>query len=548
VQIRVDDDTRDAAHLSPAPGGMALSRRAWLAGGVSLGALALLGGCGGQGQGNTLVVAIESEPTGLTTAITSLGSVQQVSSKIFDGLLSYASDLTPVPRLATAWQTAEDGLSITLHLRQGVRWHDGKPFTATDVAWTLLNVWKIYHSRGRSTFANVVAVDTPDAATAVLRLSRPAPYILAALASNESQVLPAHVYAGKDVLTNPANAAPIGNGPFKFVEWQRGQFLRLERNPDYWDKGKPHLDGLVFRFMTDSAAQAAALEAGEVHLATGVAINDVARVAAHPGLYHDTHTYALAIASSGLEFNLDLPQFKDVRVRRAIAHALDGQFIAEHILFGLGQIATGPIPHSMPAWYTPDVPRYPYDPARAEALLDEAGARRDAHGHRFAFTLDPAPSGTYSRRLAEYIRAQLGRLGIEVTLRSEDFATFVKRVYTDRDFEVILDGGQMGPDPAIGTQRWYWSKSFRKGVAFSNASHYANPQVDHLLESAQTERDPAQRRALYNAFQKLVQSDLPRIPLIELPTIIVASRRLSALPATAEGIYGNFADLTLSPT
>ncbi len=148
-------------------------------------------------------------------------------------------------------------------------WHDGKPFTSADVAFSVLEIWKKYHSRGRSTFANVVAADTPDPLTVVWRLSRPAPYIISALASIESQILPRHLYAGTDILTNPHNVAPVGTGPFRFVEWKRGQYVALARNPNYWDKGKPYLDRVIFRLLPDAASLSTALETGEAQFVGG---------------------------------------------------------------------------------------------------------------------------------------------------------------------------------------------------------------------------------------------------------------------------------------
>ena len=534
--------------LDPKDPALILTRRGVLVSAAALGLVPLLDACGaGGGQANTLVIGLDAEPTSLTSAITSAGGPQFVSTKIFDGLLGYAADLTPLPRLATRWQLAEDDLSLTLTLRSGVKWHDGRPFTAADVAFSVLEVWKKFHSRGRSTFANVTAADTPDPLTVVLRLARPAPYLISALASNESQVVPRHLYAGRDVLSNPANNAPVGTGPFRFKRWERGQYIALERNPDYWDAGKPHLDGIVFRMLGAGAAQSAALETGEIQLTDMVAAGDVARVAGEPGLRQDARDFALQSGSLGLEFNLDLPKLRDVRLRRAIAHAIDGDFVLKNILFGHGEIATGPIPSNIEAFYSADVPRYPFDRARAKALLDDAGLRPGANGTRLSFLLDPVPIGDRAARLGEYVKAALSEVGIAVQLRTQDFATFVKRAYTDRDFEVLLVGGQMGPDPVIGMQRFYWSKSFHKGVAFSNASHYASPEADRLLEAAQVETDLARRRALYGDFQRLAQTDLPRIPLITNGQPVLTSKRLNTLPDTAEGIYGNFADLKFAP-
>ncbi|MEM5461565.1 ABC transporter substrate-binding protein [Paraburkholderia phytofirmans] len=149
-------------------------------------------------KGGSLIVAQYPEPPVLTSALTTAGPTQSISAKLFDGLLRYGPNLEPLPGLATQWQTSADHLNLTLKLRSGVRWHDGKPFTSADVVFSLLEVWRRYHARGRSTFANVFAVDTPDPLTAVLRLSKPAPYILGALMSVESQVVPKHRYAGTD--------------------------------------------------------------------------------------------------------------------------------------------------------------------------------------------------------------------------------------------------------------------------------------------------------------------------------------------------------------
>jgi peptide/nickel transport system substrate-binding protein len=536
----------------PVLGAEGLSRRALLGMAGGLAALPLLEACGGGnggnrgGTGNTLVFAITTDPTTLTSAITSAGAAQWISPKIFDGLLGYAKDLSPEPRLAQAWEFNADKTALTLHLRPGVKWHDGKPFTSADIAYSAQEVWSKYHSRGRITFARLVAVDTPDPLTAVLRFSAPAPYVISALASNESQVVPRHLYEGRDVLSNPLNNAPVGTGPFRFAEWQRGQFVRLERNRDYWEKGKPGLDGIIFRVLGDSAANAAALETGEIQLTNGISPGDVARVSKLPGIVRDDRNFGLSTGGTGLEFNLDVPKLRDVRVRRAVAHAIDPEFILKNILYGNGVIDRSPISSIYTAFHTEDVPLYPFDPARAKALLDEAGLKPDAKGVRLRFTLDPTPSGDRSIKLAEYIRSALAQVGIKVELRSQDFATFVKRVYTDRDFEVSLSGGQMGPDPVIGTQRFYWSKSFKPGVAFSNGAHYSSPELDRVLDAAQVEPDTEKRRVLYAQFQRIAQTDLPRIPLFTTGGSIFGSKRLTPLPDNGEGNFGNFASLKLS--
>jgi peptide/nickel transport system substrate-binding protein len=498
-------------------------------------------------RGGQLIMGQYPEPPLLTGALTTAGATQLVSAKIFDGLLTYDFDMTPRPRLAVAWSAAPDGLATTFKLRPGVTWHDGKPFTSADVAFSVLEVWKKFHSRGRSTFANVTAVDTPDPLTATLRLSRPAPYILSALSSLESQVVPKHIYAGTDILTNHANTAPVGTGPFRFVEWKRGQYIRLERNANYWDKGKPYLDRVIFRILPNPDSHATALETGEIHLTDYVAVNEIARMIAGGRILLDKTDYPCMSSGNGLEFNLDRPHLSDVRVRRAIAHAIDRDFLVRNIWQGYANSTISPIPANQQNFFTPDVPLYPYDLKKAAALLDEAGLKPGPDGVRLAVNLDPLPITAQQIRLGEYLRSTLARVGIRANLRNQDFAGFIKRVYTDRDFDLNTSGGQMGPDPVIGTQRFYWSKNFQKGVAFSNGSHYNSAAADRALERGQTELDFVKRRADYAEFQRIAQTDLPRIPLVAQLPLILYTRNLRHITSGAEGLYGNFAQAYLLP-
>jgi peptide/nickel transport system substrate-binding protein len=499
-------------------------------------------------RGGQLIIGQYTDPPMLTGALTTAGASQFVSGKIFDGLLTYDLNMTPRPRLAVAWSNSPDGRSLAFRLRPGVSWHDGKPFTSADVAFSVLEVWRKYHSRGRSTFANVVAVDTPDPLTAILRLSKPAPYILSALSALESQVVPKHIYAGTDILTNRANIAPIGTGPFRFVEWKRDEYIALERNPNYWDKGKPYLDRVIFRILPNPDAHATALETGEIHLTEDVVpIHEIARLTTSGRILLDSTDYPCISRSSGLEFNLDRPALADVRVRQAIAHAIDREFIIRNIWQGYAKPAISPIPGNQISFFTPDVPLYPYDLKKAAALLDQAGLKPGQDGVRLTVNLDPTPGGAQETRIGEYIRNALGNIGIRANLRNQDFASFVRRIYTNRDFDLNISGGQMGPDPVIGTQRFYWSKNFQRGIAFSNGAHYDSPAADSALERAQSETDPIKRRADYVEFQRIAQTDLPRIPLISPLPLALYVRNLHRLATGAEGTWGNFAEAYFQP-
>ncbi|OZI51815.1 ABC transporter substrate-binding protein [Bordetella genomosp. 5] len=534
---------------------MTLTRRTLLQaalGAALLSALALPGQTLAQTtakpQGGTLTLLLPSEPTALVTVGNVATPILSVSAKVTEGLLKYDYDLTPQPQLATAWTISPDGTVYTFTLRQGVKWHDGKPFTAADVAYSLELLKKI-HPRGRNTFANVTAIETPDDHTVVLRLSKPAPYLIRAFVATETPIVPKHVYDGTDPLTNPATAAPIGTGPFKFKEWVRGSHIVYERNPDYWDKPKPYVDRLIVRVVADPAAAAIAFETGTVDLGyrTPVPLADLERLRKVPTLRFETKGNSYSFNVTRLEFNLDNPYFKNEKVRQAVAHAIDRNVILKVVNYGVGQVAYSPIAPGLKQYNDPAPTPYPYDLKRANALLDEAGYPRGANNVRFAVPLDFNPIGADGARLADYLRTTLARVGISVNVRAQDASAFIKRVYTDRDFAFTTNGASNLFDPTVGVQRLYWSKNFIKGVPFSNGTHYNNPKVDDLLEAAAVENDPARRVALFKEFQQIVAREVPDLNLYQPEFITIANQRVHDHSLTADGVESNLADVYLDP-
>lgn len=516
---------------------------------LALGGSAMTSGCGphqsvAKGPSRTLVFGQFMEPTQLNTAITTAAPASFVASKIFDGLLTFDLEGKPRPQLAQSWNVSADGLTYTFHLRPGVTWHDGTPFTADDVAYSLTDVWKVFHGRGRTTFANVVEVQTPSPLTVVWKLSKPAPYLLSCLSASESTVLPKHLYEGTDVLTNPHNVSPVGAGPFRFVRWQRGAEIVLERNPAYWAPAEPKLDGIVVRFMPDSTASAVAIESGSVDLTSQMPLSETARLKANPSLLVQPEIPSLSPGWTQFEFNLDRPFLQDVRVRQAFAHAIDRDFIAKSII-GSAEAADSPVPLELADFHAPDLPRYPFDLDRANALLDQAGLARGKDGVRLRLHLDFA-SSIVNTRISSYIRSTLSKAGVDLTPRPQDQGEYINRVYSRREFDTCMTGSGAGRDPAVGVQRYYWSKNFKRGVAFSNGAHYANPQVDRLLEAAQVEIDPAKRRDLYNRFQQIAMTELPYLPLAWTHILVASNRRVKNLLADLGGLNGNFAKVDLA--
>lgn len=499
-----------------------------------------------QTRGGTLNFVVTPEPTALVDVATTAVNVLKVSPKVIEGLLDYDFDLKPKPLLATSWDIEDGGRRYVFHLRHGVKWHDGAPFTSADVAWSIEALRKV-HPRARTTFATLSAIATPDPYTVVLTLSEPAPWLIRAFSASETPILPKHLYEGKDVLANPANNAPIGTGPFRFVKWVRGSYIEYARNDDYWNPGKPYLDRIIVKIIADPAARAVAFEDGSVDIGgdTPVPLADLDRLKANPKLGIETRGYEFQAGVQRVEFNLDNPVLKQLKVRQAIASAIDREVIRKIIYYGYATPTASPLMPSNP-YYDATPSPYPFDIARANRLLDEAGYPRKADGTRFALTLDPLPIGDLPARTGEYIKSALARVGIAVTIRNQDLAAYLKRVYTDRQFDFTANGMSNLFDPVVGVARLYTTDNFRPGVPFTNGSHYSNPQIDSLFAQAARESDETKRKQQFAQIQRILERDLPDLNLVSPQWITLAAKRVHDHTISPDGTAASFADVWLS--
>jgi peptide/nickel transport system substrate-binding protein len=498
--------------------------------------------------GGTLIADIGTEPPVLVNFAHTAGAGVYVSAKTTEGLLTYDFDLKPQPLLATSWDVTPDGLKYTFKLREGVKWHDGKDFTAADVVYSILTLKEV-HPRGRATFAHVIAANAVDSHTVEFILDKPSPYLLTALAASESPIVAKHIYdTGVDPAANPNTTAPVGTGPWVFKQWVRGSHVIFTKNPNYWQSGKPYLDQLVIRFIGDPGAASAALETGEVllNVADNIPLTDVDRLKTDPKLGFETRGFGYVNPITRLEFNFDNKNLADLKVRQAIAHAIDREFIVKVVFLGHAKALAGPVSPSLLPFFTDDLPKYDYDPKKAEALLDEAGLKRGADGVRFKLMVDPTePEGIY-QQAAEYIVQALNKVGIGATLRTEDFATFVKRVYDDRQFDLALEGMSNLFDPTVGIQRLYWSKNFKPGVPFSNGAHYNSAAADALLDAAAVEVDPKKRFEDFVKFQQQVVTDLPALDIVAPDSFLIFDKRVINHTTGAEGFANGSADTYLA--
>ncbi|RRR65686.1 MAG: ABC transporter substrate-binding protein [Candidatus Viridilinea halotolerans] len=497
---------------------------------LGLALLALLAACGsapaaqpvaptsaaeaGPVTGGTLIVVQASDPGSLNPAITTGGPVHSVTDQIFNGLVGLDDDLNPVPELAESWTISDDGMIYTFTLRSGVTWHDGTPFTAADVKFSFEAGLLKYHARTKAALEHVLeAIETPDDLTVVFQLRQPYGPLLQRLDVVEASIIPQHIYAGKDLQNDPANLAPIGTGPFKFVVYARGERIVLERNPGYFRTGRPYLERVIFQIIPDNATALLALEQGEVDYMGSVPGADLEHLQALPDLQ-----LVAGFGGSGgslcqltLIPNLTQAPFDQLAVRQAFAHALDRQFILDRVYFGQGSLATGPISSQMTWAYTSDVPAYGHDPAHAEELLDQAGLLRGADGTRFSIVFTHPSTFT---RLGEVLREQLKVVGINLELEALDTPAAVDKVFVQKDFDLSVASYCNGSDPEIGVRRAYISSNIGP-IPFSNGAGYANPAVDRLLDAAAALSERTERAALYATFQQQVVADLPYFWLID---------------------------------
>lgn len=503
----------------------------------------------GARPGGTLEALIHPEPPTLAFFINTSTPGRAVTSKIFDGLLDYGPDLRPRPQLAESWSTSADGLQWTLKLREGVFWHDGKPFGSADVKFSAEQIWKQYAPTARRIFQHLTKVEAPDARTVVLTLAKPTPVILNALDVVAAPVLPRHLYEGTDIPNNPHNNRPVGTGPFVFREWQRGSHIRLEKFDRYWQPGRPYLDALTWKVIPDVSGRANALETGAAQYGerNPVTFADASRLAKSDRLVVSTNGYNGFAGWLWLIPNLRHPIIGNLKVRQAILHAINRDLLVKTVWGGYAVPATGPVSSLLKTFYTPDTLQYPFDRRKAEALLDEAGFPKQADGWRFRLNHDFIPFGDDYRRTGEFVRQALRAVGIDVNLRALDLATWTKNVFADYDFELVSSWGINWQDPQIGVEQHYWSKAEAKGTPWFNASGYASPEADRLLEAAQTETDPGRRIALYQDFQQLAQRDLALLNIFEFRWFGVWDKRLRNVTDTFNHSQNNFARVWFDP-
>lgn len=497
--------------------------RPWLS---SLLVLALVAGPGCVSRearfGKVLIFGKTKDAVKLDPAEVNEGESSAVTQNIYDTIVRFKPGSTAIiPGLAETWSVSPDGKRYTFTIREGVEFHDGTVCDAAAVKYNFDRQRDEQHPGHTGVFeywlnffAPVVeAVEAPDARTLVVTLKSPDATFLTNLALFSMGIVSPAAIAkwGKDIVRHP-----VGTGPFKFSVWVPSQKIILEANPNYWD-GRPAIDKLVFKPIPENSVRLLELENGSIHGMSGINPDDVARIKRHPRLNLITGP---GMNVGYLALNTEKKPFGDLRVRRALNHAIDKQAMVKAFFAGgtLGRAAVNPMPPSV--WgYNDQVRDYAHDPARARQLLKEAG-----YPNGFAMTLWALPVARpympQGQRTAEAIQADLERVGIRATITTFEWGTYLDKL-SNGDHEAALIGwnGDNG-DPDNFLYTLLSAENARKGSA-SNYSFYRDAEVQKLLLAARRSPKQAERDALYKRAQVLIHEDAPMVPLFHSTQMIV---------------------------
>jgi peptide/nickel transport system substrate-binding protein len=470
-----------------------------------------------------ITVGIRTAPNTLDPRQGSDEVSQRVAELIFSPLMTLGPDLAPAPHLAARLDNP-DPLTYIAHLRRGVRFHDGHELTSADVVYTFAAFLDpSYVSPFKGAFSALRSVKALDAYTVEFTLSRPFAAFPMQLA-----LVPPVVGAGSG---ESSRTFPIGTGPYRFVEYAVDDHVTLSAFEGYFD-GLPNNAGLVLKVVPDDTMRGLELRRGSLD----VVVNDLP-----PDIVHQLRREEAlqSTTSPGLDFsylgiNFKDPVLADRRVRQAIGYAIDRRAIVDYLRRGLARLATGLVPSQ--AWaYEPDVLQFTYDPAKAGALLDEAGYRDpDGDGPEPRLRLTLSSSTNEETRLqSAIIQENLKRVGIDLDVRAYEFATFFQDVLQGRFqlFSLQWVGGAL-VDPDI-LRRVYHSAQVPP--AGFNRGYYNNPEVDRLLDAASAATSAEERKRLYSEVQRLVAADAVYIPVWNKTNVVVARRTLDGLRVGATG-------------
>jgi peptide/nickel transport system substrate-binding protein len=501
--------------------------KAWAYGLMMVLACVCIAGCGNTGStastsGKTLTYASPD----YTTINSILNTHDELPDIIFSGLMTYDAKGNPIPDLAASYKFDPASLTYTFHLRDNVKWHDGQPFTAADVKFTLdtLTHNKDLEAAITDNYKEIQEVTVVDDHTVTITLSRPNAAMLNYLTIG---ILPKHLLEGKDIMTDSFNQHPVGTGRYKLVSWDKGQSITVEKNKDFYGT-VPKIDTIIFKIIPDENAKAAQVKSGGVDLAWLNAQNAASFRGNAAFTVYDFKTADYRAIAPNFQSSF-WQQHKEIIP--LLGYALDKKAIVQSVLNGQGDVAYSPLQMNS-AYNDSEVEHREYDPALFAQKIEALGWKRGddgiyaKDGERLSFSVDTREYEEERVDIAKIASSQFKQAGV-------DMQVHIVPKLNWKTLESFLIGDAAPFDPDNGTYDLFYTG------ASGNYTHYTNPAVDRYLAQARASYDPAQRKDAYDQFQKAWAADPAFIMIAYLDGNYVCAKKITGL--STDRILGHHA-------
>ena len=488
--------------------------------------------------GDSLIMGTIGEASNLLPRMSTDSPSSEVSQNLFIGLIKYDENLQIVPWAAESYEILDGGLRLKFTLRPGILWEDGVEMTAEDVEFT----YKVMiDPKTPTAYAGAFRMVSSFTVTGkyTVEVTYDAPFARS-LETWMGSILPKHILEKENFRETRFSRAPIGSGPYKFKEWIAGSRIVLEANPRYFE-GRPFIDQLVFSTIPDLTTMFLELKAGALDMMT-LSPQQYTYQTKDPAVAdHYSQFRYLSFSYTYLAYNHESPLFKDMRVRRAIAHVIDKREIVAGALLGQGETTIGPFVPGTWA-YNNAIVDYPVDIAAAEALLAEAGWKKDGKGTLrnekglpFAFSIMTNQGNEQRIKTAVIIQSQLAKLGMKVSVRTVEWATFFSQFVNKGFFDAVILGWTTPLDPDL-YDVWHSSRMRPEGLNFIK---YANARLDDLIERGRRTFDRAERKKLYDEAQAILHEEQPYCFLYVPYSLPVVHKRFRGIKQAPAGITYN---------
>ena len=474
----------------------------------------LLSGCGGTAGNNEkapaqdiMIYSVGGDPQSFNPDMKSDDYAYQINQNVYSRLVKLNAEDQIIPDLAETWEFSDDGLKLTFHLCDNIKWHDGEPFTSEDVKWTF-DTMKANKWTKSDTLAHVKDIECPDDQTVVLNLDKRDVALVAKLGWYATFIMPEHLWNNPeypDFINNPTAWNPVGTGPYKFSKYEAGIGTTLVKNPDYF-REPATIEKIVFQIIPDQTTAYQSFLAGEVdYLGTSIPVANKHELDEDPDY---KHFHYLSINRTYVTFNMKNSIFKDVRLRQAVAKGVDRQGIYDRVANGTGALAEYFL---SPLWKDNYLDTQYKMPERnveeAQRLIEEAGYTKNANGYYFAVTMDVFESGNF-KDIAQIVKENLKEVGIDVTLNIMEMAAWQDKVITNQDYDITMLAGYQGPDVS--------GVAGRVGSdGGTNVGLYVNDEMDAALAAGVATDDVKERAKAYSEVQRLMERDMPMVFLFE---------------------------------